>query len=114
MPRATGAYNQVLGGGAGAYWKRNGWSIGAAYVAGDADQGDSATGGIANGNSAASSTVQVAYTGRNWNLTGAYNYSNYGVSNAGTSFQTSPPFLYHQNIQNIFYFYSLIRIDKFD
>jgi hypothetical protein len=86
---APGAYNQILGGGAGAYWKRGGWSVGAAYVAGNADQGNSATGGIANGNSAASSTVQLAYTGKNWNLTGAYNYSNYGVSNAGTSFETS-------------------------
>ena len=85
---APGAYNQVLGGGAGAYWNSQGWSIGASYVAGNADQGDSSTGGLMNGNSAASTTVQIAYTGTNWNLTGAYNYSNQGVSNSGTSYET--------------------------
>lgn len=86
---APGAYNQVLGSGAGLWYRNNGWSAGAAYVAADGDKGNSAEGGLFNGNSAASTTVQLAYTGSNWNLTGAYTYSNSGVSVAGTSFQTA-------------------------
>lgn len=86
---APGAYNQVLGSGAGLWYQNNGWSIGGAYVAGNGDEGNSAEGGLFNGNSAASSTVQLAYTGKNWNLTGAYNYSNYNVATAGTSFQVA-------------------------
>jgi hypothetical protein len=86
---APGAYNQVLGGGAGAWYRHKEWSLGAAYVAGNADVGDPSQGGIANANSASSSTVQIAYTKSNWNITGAYNYSNYGVTNAGTSYEVS-------------------------
>lgn len=86
---APGAYNQVLGSGAGLWYRNKGWSLGGAYVAGNGDKGNSAEGGLFNGNSAASSTVQLAYTGKNWNLTGAYNYSNYNVATAGTSFQVS-------------------------
>jgi carbohydrate-selective porin OprB len=86
---APGAYNQVLGSGAGLWYQKNGWSIGGAYVAANGDEGNPAYGGVMNGNSAASGTVQVAYTGLNWNITGAYTYSNYDVSVAGTSYQMS-------------------------
>ena len=86
---APGAYNQVLGSGAGLWYQKNGWSIGGSYVAANGDEGNPAYGGVMNGNSAASGTVQVAYTGLNWNITGAYTYSNYDVSVAGTSYQMS-------------------------
>jgi len=78
-----------LGGGFGASVKKGAWTLGGAYVAGDADKGDSAEGGMFNGNSAASTTAQLAYTTKNWNLTGAYTYSNNGVSIQGTPTLTS-------------------------
>jgi hypothetical protein len=111
---APGAYSQVLGAGAGAWWKqvkadkkdKSGWSFGGVYVAGNADAGNPTTvgcgastsytaisnipcGGIGNGASQQSGTAQLAYTGRNWNITGAYTYNSAGVSIAGTSFSTS-------------------------
>lgn len=85
---APGAYNQVLGSGGGLWYKSNGWSLGAAYVSAVGDVGDSAEGGLFNGNSQSSTTVQLAYTGKNWNITGAYNYTQQGTKIAGTSFET--------------------------
>jgi len=80
------ANTQVLGGGAGFWWKegKSGFSFGANYVAGNADVGDPSLGGVANGNSAATGSVQLAYTGKNWNITGLYAYSNRGVSVGAT------------------------------
>ena len=80
------ANSQVLGGGAGLWWKSNGWSVSAGYVAGKADDGNPGRGGFGNGNSAASGSVQLAYTGEGWNLTGLYTYNNSGVSITGTPF----------------------------
>jgi hypothetical protein len=108
---APGAYSQVLGAGAGAWWKqvkadkkdKSGWSFGGVYVAGNGDAGNptgvgctgssytanTPCGGIGNFASQQSGTAQLAYTGRNWNLTGAYTYNSAGVNIAGTSFSTS-------------------------
>ena len=108
---APGAYSQVLGAGAGAWWKqvkadkkdKSGWSFGGVYVAGNGDAGNptgvgctgssytanTPCGGIGNFASQQSGTAQLAYTGRNWNLTGAYTYNSAGVNIAGTSFATS-------------------------
>jgi hypothetical protein len=83
---APGTYTQVLGSGAGLWYHSGGFSLGGAYVAANGDQGNSAEGGIFNGNSGASSTVQISYGRQNWNLTGAYTYSNYDVAVAGTNF----------------------------
>jgi len=85
------ANSQVLGAGAGFWWKegKKGFSFGANYVAGKGDDGNPELGGIANGNSAASGSVQLAYTGKNWNLTGLYTYDNRGVSVGGTPFARS-------------------------
>ena len=83
------ANSQVLGGGAGIWWKegKTGFSVGANYVAGKSDFGDPNIGGFGNGNSAGSGSVQLAYTGKNWNLTGLYTYNNRGVSTLGTPFE---------------------------
>jgi hypothetical protein len=99
---APGAYSQVLGAGAGLWWKQSskaGWSFGANYVAGNGDGGNPtgegctsynandagvSCGGIGNSASQQSGTVQLAYTGKNWNLTGAYTYNSAGVSIVGT------------------------------
>ena len=82
---APGTYSKNLGAGVGAWYKNSGWSVGANYVAADGDVGNSAEGGMFNGNSAATTTVQLAYTGQNWNLTGAYTYATNGVSIQGTN-----------------------------
>jgi hypothetical protein len=111
---APGAYSQVLGGGAGLWWKqpgKTGFSFGGVYVSGNADagnpNGDTATnsysfgsaGGIGNIASQQSGTLQLAYTGNGWNLTGAYTYNSAGVNIAGTSFsQALLPSIYRSNI----------------
>jgi hypothetical protein len=104
---APGAYSQVLGGGAGLWWKqpgKTGFSFGGAYVSGNSDNGQpngvggrdysvagtvanplmTASGGIGNEASQQSGTLQLAYTGKNWNITGAYTYNSAGVSIQGT------------------------------
>lgn len=86
---APGTYNLNLGSGAGLWYHKGGFSLGGAYVAANGDQGNSADGGLFNGNSSASTTVQLAYTGSNWNITGAYNYSTYNTPVAGTNFLSS-------------------------
>jgi hypothetical protein len=85
------ANSQVLGSGAGFWWKegKKGFSFAASYVAGNGDIGDPSAGGIANGNSAAVGSVQLAYTGQNWNITGLYAYNNRGVSVGATPFARS-------------------------
>jgi hypothetical protein len=81
---APGTYSQVLGAGAGAWWRQagrsTGWSFGVAYVAGNGDNADPTQGGIATDGSAGTGTLQLAYTGRNWNFTGAYTRSSAGVT----------------------------------
>jgi hypothetical protein len=94
---APGAYSQVLGAGGALWWKqpgKTGFSASAVYVSANGDaaspNGDDCTGyngacgGIGNSASAQSGTLQLAYTGKNWNLTGAYTYNSGGVSIAGT------------------------------
>lgn len=82
---SPGTYTQVLGSGAGLWYRNGGFSLGGAYISANGDQGNSAEGGLFNGNSGSSSTVQISYNGRGWNLTGAYTYSNYDVAVAGTN-----------------------------
>jgi hypothetical protein len=112
---APGANSQVLGGGAGIWWKQGKrdktdtsgkWSFGVNYVAGNAGDGNptgngctayvssntaptTGCGGIGNRSSQQSGTAQLAYTASNWNLTGTYTYNSAGVSIAGTQFFVS-------------------------
>jgi hypothetical protein len=85
---APGAYSQVLGAGGGLWWKQpgssTGWSFGAAYVSGNGDVGDSSQGGMVTAGAAATGTLQLAYTGSNWNITGAYTYGGANVRFPGT------------------------------
>jgi hypothetical protein len=104
---APGAYSQVLGSGAGLWWKQakrdkkdtsGKWAFGVNYVAGNGDGGQpnnvggssssnsgaNANGGIGNNASAQSSTAQLGYTAKNWNITGAYTFNSSGVSIVGT------------------------------
>jgi hypothetical protein len=109
---APGAYSQVLGAGGALWWKqpgKTGFSVSAVYVSGNADAAQpngigctnylsSSCGGIGNAASAQSGTIQLAYTGKNWNLTGAYTYNSGGVSIAGTPlFRDLRPNIYSLN-----------------
>ncbi|MFM1901669.1 MAG: hypothetical protein RLZZ216_2245, partial [Cyanobacteriota bacterium] len=60
---APAAYSKNRGGGAGLWWERNGFSVSANYVAARADQGRPAQGGVANGFSGSTASLQLAYAG---------------------------------------------------
>ncbi|MEB3165034.1 MAG: iron uptake porin, partial [Cyanobacteriota bacterium] len=108
---APGAYSQVLGAGGALWWKqpgKTGFSASAVYVSANGDaatpNGDSCLsynstcGGIGNSASAQTGTFQLAYTGSNWNITGAYTYNSGGVSIAGTPlFRDLRPNIYNVN-----------------
>jgi hypothetical protein len=94
---APGAYSQLLGAGGGLWWKqpgKTGFSFGGVYISANGDAGapnsDDCTsysgscGGIGNSASQQSGTLQLAYTGKSWNITGAYTYNSSGVTIAGT------------------------------
>jgi len=94
---APGTYTLNLGGGAGIWWADKGFSVSANYVAANAKNSDSSTGGIATDNSGGTGTVQLAYTATNWNLTAAYAYSQsgaysgaYGYIPVGTNLAGNP------------------------
>jgi hypothetical protein len=109
---APGAYSQLLGAGSGLWWKqagKTGFSFGGVYISGNADNGapnsDSCVsytlgdcGGIGNSASQQTGTLQLAYTGKNWNLTGAYTYNSGGVNISGTPLsQALLPGVYNGN-----------------
>jgi len=85
---APGAYSQVLGAGGGLWWKQagrnNGWSLAANYVSANGDVGEPSRGGIGTYGAAATGTLQLAYTGSNWNLSAAYTRSGPNVRFPGT------------------------------
>uniref|UniRef100_UPI0025D39B3B iron uptake porin n=1 Tax=Synechococcus sp. UW140 TaxID=368503 RepID=UPI0025D39B3B len=90
---SPGTYTLNLGGGAGIWWADKGYSVSANYVAANAKNSDSSTGGIATDNSGGTGTVQLAYTATNWNLTAAYAYSQsgaYGYIPVGTNLAGNP------------------------
>ncbi|MDA1170531.1 MAG: iron uptake porin, partial [Cyanobacteria bacterium] len=88
---APGTYTSALGGGAGIWWADNGFSVSANYVAVNAKNSDSSTGGIATDNSGGTGTVQLAYTATNWNLTAAYAYSQSGGAYDGSYYPVGTP-----------------------
>jgi len=108
---APGAYSQLLGAGGGLWWKqpgKTGFSFGGVYVSANGDAGapnsDACTsysgdcGGIGNSASQQSGTLQLAYTGKGWNITGAYTYNSAGVNIAGTPLsQALLPNVYNGN-----------------
>jgi len=108
---APGAYSQLLGAGGGLWWKqpgKTGFSFGGVYVSANGDAGapnsDACTsytgdcGGIGNSSSQQSGTLQLAYTGKGWNITGAYTYNSAGVNIAGTPLsQALLPNVYNGN-----------------
>ncbi|MFM7266860.1 MAG: iron uptake porin [Cyanobium sp.] len=108
---APGAYSQVLGAGGGLWWKqpgKTGFSFGGVYVSANGDAGapnsdgcssyNGDCGGIGNSASQQTGTLQLAYTGKGWNITGAYTYNSAGVNIAGTPLsQALLPNVYNGN-----------------
>ena len=93
---APGAYSLNLGAGAGISYAGDifgydGFAVSANYVSNNGYS--SFDGGIANAESGGSGTVQLAYTGDDWNITGAYAYSQnpvYGYIPVGTPLAGNP------------------------
>jgi hypothetical protein len=84
---APGAYSLNLGGGAGIWWQKNGFSISANYVSANAGNGqpgynttagNGGGGGIMTQAAQSSATVQVGYAGGNWGAAFAYTYGQNG------------------------------------
>jgi hypothetical protein len=99
---SPGAYNRLLGSGAGLWWRpgKSGFAFGGTYVSGNADGGQpngnggnsytiNGNGGIGNSASQQTGILQLGYQGKNWNLTGAYAYNSAGVPVLGTPFSQS-------------------------
>ncbi len=84
---SPGTYGKRLGGGIGLWWQPRGGlkglSLGWAYVAGRAG-GSARGGGLFSGSSSQTSTVQLALTRPQWNITGAWNLSGPQVRLRGT------------------------------
>jgi len=102
----NGTYSVNLGPGVGLWWKKNGFSISGQYISANGANGSpnqnlfntgpgsgpggggpkgAACGGIANGCSQSTGTVQLAYAGQGWAISGAYTYSQNQAAYAGTS-----------------------------
>jgi len=87
---APGAYSLQLGGGAGLWWQKDGFSISANYVSANANNGQpgaitsggvtTSGGGVMTAGAASSGTVQLGYAGGNWGAAFAYTYSQNGAS----------------------------------
>lgn len=84
---SPGTYGKRLGGGFGLWWQPRGGlkglSLGYAYVAGRAG-GSAQGGGLFSGSSSQTSTVQLALSRPQWNITGAWNLSGPQVRLRGT------------------------------
>ena len=72
---APGVYNLALGGGAGFYWQKDGFSISSSYLSVNANEGNAQFGGLATDGAASSATTQLAYAADNWGLALGYTYA---------------------------------------
>jgi len=86
---APGAYSLALGGGAGIWWQKDGFSVSANYVSSNANNGQPGTittttgttfagGGVMTSAAASTTTVQLGYAAGNWGAAFAYNYAQNG------------------------------------
>jgi hypothetical protein len=77
---APAAYSKNLGAGAGLWWQGNGFSISTNYVAANGDSGNPSVsvedggGGLGNGNSGATGSVQLGYQQEQWGLAAIWTY----------------------------------------
>ncbi len=73
---APGTYSLNLGAGGGLWWQSGNFSVSVNYVSANADNGDTALGGIGTSNSSQTGTAQIGYAGNNWGIAAAYTYGN--------------------------------------
>jgi hypothetical protein len=77
---APAAYSKNLGAGGGLWWQSNGFSISTNYVAANGDSGNPSVsaedggGGLGNGNSGATGSVQLGYQQEQWGLAAIWTY----------------------------------------
>jgi hypothetical protein len=77
---APAAYSKNLGAGGGLWWQSNGFSISTNYVAANGDSSNPSVsaedggGGLGNGNSGATGSVQLGYQQEQWGLAAIWNY----------------------------------------
>ena len=69
---APAAYNKALGAGAGVWWQKNGFAVGANYVATSGNGGTPAAGGIATEGAGSTGSVQIGYSAEQWRLVAIY------------------------------------------
>ena len=69
---SIGANNLNLGVGAGAWWKKNRFSISVNYVAANGGGSEAGQGGIATKDSGSTSTVQIGYSADQWAIAAIY------------------------------------------
>jgi hypothetical protein len=69
---AIGANNLSLGVGAGVWWKKNGFSVSASYVATNGQLSESGEGGIGTSDSGSTSTIQIGYSTEQWAIAAIY------------------------------------------
>jgi hypothetical protein len=69
---AIGANNLSLGIGAGVWWKKNGFSVSASYVATNGQLSESGEGGIGTSDSGSTSTIQIGYSTEQWAIAAIY------------------------------------------
>lgn len=80
---APEAWAMNKGPGGALWWKRGGFSLGAAYVSALGDAGDPSQGGIGTGGSQASGSVQIGYSDQSLNLAAIWSRLQGGVASAG-------------------------------
>ena len=85
MAGAPLAYNYNRGPGAGLWWKHQGWSISASYVAASGALGSPNAGGIGTAHASSTATVQLAHEQDGWGLALAYA----GVQNGAAPYGTN-------------------------
>ncbi|KMM16697.1 iron uptake porin [Synechococcus sp. GFB01] len=72
---ARSTYSLNLGGGAGLWWKKNGWSISAAYVSNE----NAAQNSFIGAGEDYTATAQLGYAAENWGIAAAYTFSDFGT-----------------------------------
>jgi hypothetical protein len=70
---ARNTYNLNLGGGAGLWWKKNGWSISGAYVSNE----NAAQNSFIGAGEDYTATAQLGYAAENWGAAVAYTYTDF-------------------------------------
>jgi hypothetical protein len=71
---ARATYSLNLGGGAGLWWKKNGWSISVAYVSNE----NAAQSSFIGAGEDYTATAQLGYAAENWGIAAAYTLSDFG------------------------------------